>query len=357
MQYPRLSEEHGGLDLRELENLGIFPSELVDFSVNSNPFGPAPQVLKAIWKVKISAYPDRKCLALRRKLAQLNQLPVDHIAVGNGTTELIWMITHAFLSSKDRVLIIGPTFGEYQRASVVVGAEIIEICAQPAQFLPPLTIALQKIKQVRPRLVFLCNPNNPTGKYLPQDQIREFLHEIPENSLLVLDEAYRAFIEPSFFGGPLEKNCILLRSMTKDFALAGLRLGYMLADSEIIQRVKLFQPAWSVNSLAQAAGCAALDQIDYYRDSLQRLQALSQGFFAEIKNVDTLLVESDTHFGLIRCNISARELQLKLLGQRLQVRDCASFGLTEYIRVSTQMKEDNQKLLWAFTQLKSEGLI
>ena len=354
MSYPDNSEAHGGIDPGELKALGIAPDNLVDFSVNSNPFGPAPNVLEALRGVDVSAYPDRQCSQLCDLLAAHNHVGRDEVLVGNGTAEIIYLILHALVKAGDKVLIIGPTFGEYRRAAEAVGANVREVRAQALDFQPPLDAALAIIQKEGPRLVFLCNPNNPSGKYLPSRLVHDFLQAIPDGTLVVLDEAYRAFIDGSFFSALPNPNCIVLRSMTKDFALAGLRLGYALASAQIIRKMQPFQPAWSVNAMAQAAGCTALNELAYYRQSLHELMHLRIGFFAAICETGFPVVEGQTHFGLIHCEKPAREIRMRLLRKGIQVRDCTSFGLPEFIRVSTRLPHENRLLLQALREIKIE---
>lgn len=341
------SEQHGGINPAELKQFGITPADLIDFSVNSNPFGPSPGVLAAVRAVDFSTYPDPFCSALRESLAQVNQVTPGHILPGNGTAELIWLIAQSLLTPGDKVLIVGPTFGEYQRAAVQWGAKIEEIRALPPYFHPPVDQVLTSIRQSKPRLVFLCNPNNPTGAYLEPPILQQVIDACGSETLLVLDEAYQAFVQGTLFAGLPAENCLVLRSMTKEFALAGLRLGYVMGKPEIIARMRQFQPSWSVNSFVQAAGLAGIADAGYYHQTLAELKKLSQPFFNSIQAAGYAVVPSDVHFGIFAAGCPARDLRQRLMAFRCQVRDCTSFGLPTHIRVSTRTSADNQKLLEA----------
>ena len=348
-----LSEDHGGISPAELYQLGIDPHALVDFSVNSNPFGPAPAVLEALRKVDVSLYPDRDCDEIRRALGQACRVSPDQVCVGNGTAELIWLITQAFLQPGERVLILGPTFGEYARAAAALGAAVQEVRASAPLFDPPVDTLLAAIRRQRPRLVFLCNPNNPTGKFLPHEDVEKVAQACGQDCLMVLDEAYRSFADGQFFSSLVAENCLVLRSMTKDFALAGLRLGYALGNAAQIARLRQFQPEWSVNAYAQAAGLAALQSLDYYRKTLKELTELKREFFLGLSTAGLMVVPSDVHFGLITLNRPAVEIRRMLLQQSIQVRDCASFGLPDHIRVSTRREGENVKLIEMMLSLKN----
>ncbi len=352
MDYPFSTNEHGGIVPGELERLGIDPRQVVDFSTNTNPFGPAPGVLEAEKSVDVAVYPDRDCSVLRNLIAKSSRISEESILVGNGTSELIWLISAAFLRPKDAVVIIAPTFGEYRRAANMQAAKIIELHALPPSFNPPLGKALEVMRRIKPRLVFLCNPNNPTGKYIPEENLQEFAANTPDGCLLVLDEAYLSFVKGLSFEKILRRNCIVLRSMTKDFALAGLRLGYALAEPDLIRRLKNYQPTWSVNALAQAAGGAAFSELDFYQQKLNHLWKFKSEFFAGLEAIGCAIVPSDVHFGLIKVDHSAQEMRLALLRQFILVRDCASFGLPQYIRVSTKLRSDNERLLKSLRALR-----
>jgi histidinol-phosphate aminotransferase len=331
----------------------VSAEQVIDFSVNSNPFGPAPQVKEALRAVDISTYPDRECSRLRKMLASFHDLPEDILLAGNGTSELIWLIAQAFLKAGDRVLIVGPTFGEYRRAARAQAAEISEVRAQAPLFQIPLEEIMAQIEANRPRLVFLCNPNNPTGQCLPPVLIRKLVTALPAGCLLVLDEAYRAFSDGFTPVDFMDERCIRLCSMTKDFALAGLRLGYALAYPDIIRQMKRRQPAWSVNAPAQAAGCAALEQLDYYRQTLLHLQGYQATFFAGLQAAGFFVVPSRVHFGLVLLDVPATEVREGLLRQSLLVRDCASFGLPQAMRVSTHLPVENDRLIAALKRLRA----
>ena len=338
-------EDHGGLNLGELNKLNLSHKNIVDFSVNSNPFGPGPNVLKVIKEVDISTYPQRESFELSEKLAELNGVRKNQILIGNGTAELIWLAVLALIKPGDQVLIIGPTFGEYHKAAAQMKAVVKEIRANEEDFQAPVQAAVNFIRRQKPRLVFLCNPNNPSGKLLNQEELAPLIEVCGEQSLLILDEAYYSFIDGHFFGRVPAGSCLVLRSMTKDFSLAGLRLGYALAAPELLQRLKAFQPAWSVNSFAQAAGLAVISDLDYYRHTLQKLKPLSKKFFHDLSSSGYDLIPSDVHFCLLHVKQTAGPLRLQLLRAGFQVRDCSSFGLPEFIRISTRLEGDNKKFL------------
>jgi len=351
---------HGGPDYAELAALGLSPDEVIDFSANANPYGPSPQVRAALAGVPLDRYPDAQAIALRERLAQIHGLTPDHIIVGNGTTELIWLLGMAYLRHGDPVVFVGPTFGEYRAAAGLMGAGVAEYRAPAAaDFQPDLGAIESLIERQRPRLTFLCNPNNPTGVYLAREAV-ESLAAACEEGLLVLDEAYRAFVAGPWSSEPLlerglglgsaEGNVVLLRSMTKDHALAGLRLGYALASPQVVATLKKVQPSWSVNAAAQAAGLAALSDKDHLRETLPKIAEAKTYLVEELTRLGLRIVPSAANFLLVEVG-DGRGLRRKLLSHGLMVRDCTSFGLPEYVRIAAQRMEECRRLIKTLRQL------
>jgi threonine-phosphate decarboxylase len=343
------TEAHGGLNLLELREVNVDPATLIDFSVNVNPFGPSPLALAALRETDPSIYPDRHVLDLREALAEVNNLTPAHVLVGNGTAELIWLVAHACLKPNDTVLILGPTFGEYERACHTVGAQVVYHNAAPPAFALDIDEVSRKIQTLRPKLVFLCNPNNPTGLLLSEQDIAR-IAESCSNSLLILDEAYRAFMDQDFFRPPPAANIIILRSMTKDHGLAGIRLGYALAEPSLITALRAYQPPWSVNGSAQAAGLASLRDLTHLTDTLVSTRELATILRANLVSLGAQIVPASTHFILIHVGDAVNAKQ-QLLQHACLVRDCTSFGLPAYIRIGTRLPHHNTHFLTAWKQL------
>ncbi|MGQ9814747.1 MAG: pyridoxal phosphate-dependent aminotransferase [Candidatus Roseilinea sp.] len=359
---PELSElpfsHHGALDFAELEQTGLSASKVLDFSVNSNPFGPSPRAVEAFRAIALEQYPDRACLALRRKLAERHGTSIEHLLVGNGAAELIWLVSLAYLNPQRTALIVGPTFGEYERAARLMGARVEIWHAAPEDNFQVRVDAVERaISACRPQVVFWCNPNNPTGAYVPDEEIVACAARHSE-TLFVIDQAYRRFVfEPANAAAwderqtcALPANLLALRSMTKDYALAGLRLGYALGHQAVIDALARTQPPWSVNAAAQAAGCAALDDEEHISRSLRQLAAAREDLIKALEQAKLQVWPSATHFFLVEVGDGAR-FRRALLQAGLQVRDCASFGLPSCVRIATRRPHENAHLLRAIRAL------
>ncbi|NLF74587.1 MAG: histidinol-phosphate aminotransferase family protein [Chloroflexi bacterium] len=346
------STQHGALDFSELERLGLEPDSVLDFSVNSNPFGPSPKVREALQSVPLDRYPDREALALRRTLTERLNVSLDQIVVGNGTAELLGLIALAYIHPGDQVLIIGPTFDEYARAAALMGAEVTFWIAQVHDDFavdPPAILAL--LNQLTPRLVFCCNPNNPTGTIIAPAVIRDWAVQHP-HTLFVIDEAYLNFALGTDSALKIgADNILVLRSMTKDYALAGLRLGYAVGPQFIIDALARVRPPWNVNALAQAAGVAALMDNTYYDDSLRWLGQAKIDFLKGLHELGLEPLASGVHFFLVPVG-NGVQFRETLLHKHIQVRDCTSFGLPTLVRIATRRSADNTRFLAAYREVK-----
>lgn len=346
---------HGAFDYAELARLGLDTGALIDFSANSNPYGPSPAVTAALAAVDPACYPDRECLYLRRALADHLTVPPEQIVVGNGAAEILWLVAFTFFRPGDRALILGPTFGEYARMAQLMGAQIVHWQADPADdFAIDVGAVAAQIESIRPRLVFVCNPNNPTGAVVDVGAITAWAVASP-HALFVVDEAYIAFAERMTpvhtLGLP---NLLSVRSMTKEYALAALRLGYAVGTPSLIAALAAARPPWNVNAYAQAAGLAALGDPSYLQRTLAQLRAAKSDLVAGLIGQGYAPVPSATNYFLLPVDDGAR-LRARLLAQGLLVRDGTSFGLPQHIRIAARRPEENDRLIQALERTKDDG--
>ena len=353
---------HGGLNIAELESLGLRADDVVDFSASINPLGPSPRVLEAAQNVNLAAYPDSDCLKLREAIGAWLGVESRFILAGNGSTELIHLLARAYVRREQAAAIFAPTFGEYSAACrtehiepVAITPDEDEISA--GRFRWDLPAAIDRLAAIRPSLVFLCNPNNPTGLYLREHEVRGVAEAMQGTGLLVLDEAYVSFVDEAWNSIPLLSmgNVVLLRSMTKDYALTGLRLGYMLAPEPVIERVRSFQYSWSVNAPAQAAGVAAIAEGDHVQRGREVVQEGKEFLQKAAEELGVQFVPCSANFILFRVGHASEIRRLLLTRHGLCVRDCASFGLPEYVRVGVRKMEDNRRLVAALEQVLPLG--
>ena len=365
------AEPHGGPDYAELAALGLRPEDVLDFSASTNAFGPPPGVRAALAACDVTRYPDRNASPLREALAGRDGVPADRVLVGAGAAGLIWALALTWLRPGDTAFVVGPTFGEYAAASRLARAEVVEwrnfwsaaTCrrfslraATCRRFPSPATHRVaelaQAIASARPRLIWLCNPNNPTGAYLSAAEIAALLPAAAD-ALWVLDEAYRPFVAEPWPSEPLIErgNVVLLRSLTKDCALPGVRLGYLLAAPDVVARVAAGQPPWSVSAAAIACGLAALQDAEHVRRTTAALRAEAVRLADRLRPQGWRVVSGAAHFMLIEVGDAAAVRATLLREQRIQVRNCASFGLPTFIRVAARRPEENDRLVEAMGHL------
>lgn len=351
--------EHGGPDFAELAALGIRPEALLDFSVNKNPLGVSPRAMRAVGLVEPSEYPDSRCLRLRAGLAAAHDVQPDEVLVGNGSVELIWLLGQVYLAPGDDVVIVGPTFGEYDAAARRAGARITQVDAtEETAFRPILQEIVETIRQAEPRVVYLCNPNNPTGQALELDDVR-YLLEVLGNGLLVVDEAYVELadgVESVVALGRSDPRLVVLRSLTKSHGLAGLRLGYLIGAAGVVEALGQAQPPWSVNAFAQAAGVAALGDDTHVTEGRRLARRARTMLVDGLERLGLTCVPSRASYWLVKVG-DGRQVRDEMLRRGILVRDAGSFGLPAYIRVAARPIDECERLLAVLAGLLSSGTV
>lgn len=352
---PNLSQlqpcPHGGIDYSEVREIGISPEAIVDFSVNTNPFGPPPEIKQALTEIAINGYPDSEARELKQELAAKLGVTSGNILVANGSIELVRLLALAYLNQEDLVIIPQPTFGEYEIACRLAGSRLLEPWTEKREnFRIKMADIVNLTKKHQPKAIFLCNPNNPTGQYFSREELKEVI-QIAKDSLIVIDEAYINFVDNGWSSVDLIKkgNFVLLRSLTKDYALAGLRLGYAIADESIISVLRRLQPPWNINIVAQKAGLIALRADGYLRECQANLRQNKDFLIAELVALGLLPLPSQANFFLVEVG-DAKQFRHTLLRREILVRDCSSFGLPNYIRLAVRTLPECQKLIAAIKE-------
>jgi histidinol-phosphate aminotransferase/threonine-phosphate decarboxylase len=258
---------HGGLPPHEARA----HAALIDFSVNLNPYGPCLPVLRAARGAALDAYPDPLARAARAVWASRLGTSVERIAVGHGAADLFWAITRALLRPEERVVIAEPTFSELGIAAQAARARVERVVGlEQEDFRLPLDRLAHAARGAK--LVYLCSPNNPTGEYVPIDAVRALAREL-ESSFIVLDQSFLSLSEHAHDElATLPDNVICVRSLTKDFAMAGLRLGLLVGERELVRAIEACRPTWSVSAPALAAIEAAAAEQAFVASSWRRMR-------------------------------------------------------------------------------------
>ena len=352
---PETTPPHGGDVYKLARDLGLDLGELLDFSANINPLGFPAGIDQAVRQAlgEIVHYPDRRCLALRHELAAYHGLSVEQILVGNGSTELLYLVARVLAPRK--ALIVAPAFSEYEHALKAAQVPVtFQVTAEAGNF----TLS-EPLDPQGAELVFLAHPASPSGVLMAPELLIEMAAWLDAAGIyLLLDEAFVDFVEEASLKTQLARfpRLLILRSFTKFFAIPGMRLGCLLAAPELIRRLAAVQEPWSVNTLAQAMGRACLQDLDYMARSralvrqereylLSGLQSLP-GLQSFPSMVNYLLVK------ITRPDWSAASLRTAVLSEKIIIRDASNFrGLDErFIRLAVRGREENQRLLQALGQ-------
>ncbi len=352
-------EDHGGNIYRISEELGVPEQGLIDFSASINPLGVSVRVKDAIKDEldNMVNYPDPDTRALRQKIAAHHGIDPGNILCGNGSTELIYLVAGAF--APEKALITAPAFSEYGRAVARAGR------SKQAGGVEELYLRREENFSVRvdefidamqgADMAFLCNPNNPAGSLLRRDKVLEIAEAAREGEcLLIIDEAFIDFSPGASVVDAVRNNPYLavLRSMTKFYALAGLRIGYGIFHKDIVKTIKEYKEPWTVNNLAQKAAIAALDD-GPYADATFRLIETEKAYMAKgLQLAGIEFFPSAANYYLLKTGKAAEIIKdLRKIG--ILVRDCSNFkGLDgSYIRVAVKSHRDNEMLLKELSRL------
>lgn len=325
---------HGG-DVRRLsEDAGIAPEELLDFSANINPLGP-PDWMRRVVSAHLSEtahYPDPHCTALLRAAATRYETPVEEIVAGNGSSELLYALPRVL--DCHRVVIVVPCYSDYRRAAERAGLEVRTVAD------------LEQLGDAA-SLVLLGQPNNPTGRCFDTTRLRALAASYPR-AWFVIDEAFADFVEGlDRLTHQRPPNVIVLLSATKNYAIPGLRLGLAIADAPVAEKLRDALPPWSVNSLAQAVGTAALRDEEYLKRSRKQVAAWREQLAAWLAETPGIRVfPSQANFLLACVDRDACELSARLLRRGIAIRVCDNFeGLdARYFRVAVRTAEENARL-------------
>jgi threonine-phosphate decarboxylase len=351
----KTSFEHGGNVFAVARALGIPPSEILDFSANINPLGPAPGVRQALQDTfgSLVHYPDSDCTGLREALAHSHGVKPGSICIGNGSTELIYLLPR--LAASKRALVIAPSFSEYARALLRDDCHLEYLVLKSSDgFALPLDLLEGRLHEGFD-LCIMGNPGNPTGRLYPLAEVKEIFRLCrAAGSLLVLDEAFMDFCEEESAKHMASEmdGIIVLRSMTKFHAMPGLRLGYAVGSRAIIERIASLREPWSVNTPAQAAGLASLADGEYAAATRRMMAAERQHLMAGLTAIPGLIpFPTAANFILVQIvhGPAAGDLAERLIEERILIRNCANFtGLDgRFFRVAVRGRCENDGLLSA----------
>ena len=356
----KLSPYVPGKPVEELaRELGLNPAEIVKLASNENPLGPSAKVCAAISNAlpELTRYPDGSGFALKAQLAEYYAVEPAQITLGNGSNDILELVARAWLAPGRNAVFSAHAFAVYPIATLASGAECREVPAKNyAHDLDAMAAAIDD----NTRVVFIANPNNPTGTWFNQAALNAFLSKLPEHVLVILDEAYIEYAADSDLPDGMDylsryPNLLVSRTFSKAYGLAALRVGYAISSKEVASVLNRVRQPFNVNSLALVAACAALEDKEYLDQSrilnTQGMQQLEQGF----KQLGLSWLPSRGNFIAVNFQRDAAAINQALLEQGVIVRPVAGYAMPTFLRVSIGTETENQRFLDVLTQVLEQA--
>ncbi|MFW6081192.1 MAG: histidinol-phosphate transaminase [Desulfosalsimonas sp.] len=340
-----------GKPIEELEReYGVSGS--VKLASNENPLGPSPKAVAAMSASmeNLHRYPDGSGYYLMEKLADRLGVKPGNIVLGNGSDEIIGMLTRALLQAGDQAIMTSPFFLMYEIMVRSAGAEPVFV---PLKSLFADLDAMAGRITEKTRIIFLNNPVNPTGTIITKDEFERFLNRVPEHVAVVIDEAYIEFAsDPDCTDGTAYlksgRAVAVLRTFSKAYGLAGIRIGYGVMDEELAGILHRVRQPFNANALAQAGACAALDDSEFLEKTVSLVLTELEFLYAGLEKLEVNYFPSEANFFLIDVGCDADAFFEEMLRRAVIVRSMASYGYPEYIRINAGTRQENQKFLEAF---------
>jgi histidinol-phosphate aminotransferase len=329
--------------------------DVIKLASNENPAGPSVKALQAIREVlaQVNLYPDGQSYELRRALARCLEVSPEQVAVGNGEDGLIMQTCLAYLDQGDEVIVSRSSFPVYDIFTHVMRARLIKT---PLKNYGLDLEAMAAAITPQTKLIFVCNPNNPTGTIVTSGEVDAFMRRVPEHVLVFFDEAYFEYVDSREYPDTLEKlrqgcrNIIIARTYSKVYGLAGIRLGYALGDPELLAPLLRIKEPFSVNSLAQAAGIAALQDQQCLESSVEDNHSARLYLYQEFNRLGLFYVPTHTNFVLLQIGEQAGQVCEELLRRGVIVRPCDGYDLPEFLRITLGAPEQNARFVNALEQ-------
>lgn len=334
--------------------------DVVKLASNENPLGPSPLALEAMKAAleEVHLYPDAECYELREAVSVSLRISPDQLVFGNGGEEIITLIGKAFINEGDPCVISRDVYDAYESVIRIMGGKVVY--SDLVDFRIDLDDMLEKI-DTKTKLVFICNPMNPTGTIVTRQQLEPFLEKLPENTLVVLDEAYFHFVSDRNYPDGIDyvrqgKNVIVLRTFSKIYGLSGIRVGYGVASRELIQYLRLVKEPFNVNSLAQVGALAALKDHGHVKRTLDLIQSEKEFLYRELSAMGIRFVPTEANFIFLDVGMEAKSLFREMLRRGIIIRPGDIWNLPTFARVTIGTHDQNLKFLTALKEIRGISL-
>lgn len=327
---------------------------VIKLASNESALGPSPKAVAAMRKALNQAhrYPDAGCYYLKQKLARKLRVPCESLLIGNGSDEVLVLALRAFVEPGDEVIIAQPTFLIYDTAATACNATVVRV---PLKDMRYDLAAMKRAITGRTRLIFIANPDNPTGTYVTHVEVEAFLQGLPKQVVVVVDEAYHEFVEAPDYPNALmllrKHPLIVTRSFSKAYGLAGVRVGYGAAQPALIEAMERCREPFNVNSIAQAAATAALDDKHFLKHHRKLIRKERPYLCKKFERLGLRYIPSVTNFVLVELGPRAPQVAQQLLRAGVIVREMTAWGLDHYLRVTIGTHEENRKFVYTLRRL------
>jgi len=329
--------------------------DIIKMASNENPLGPSPHALEALKKAldTIHFYPDSNNFYLKQKLIAFLGIEDNQLLVGNGSDELLKLLVETFINRGDEVIFGSPSFSEYEFTATIMGAKCIAVPLRDFKHdLPAMADAITE----KTKIIYLCNPNNPTGTAVSRAEVDGFMARVPEDVIVLFDEAYFEYVECEDFPNGLDylrqgRNVAVSRTFSKIYGLAGLRIGYMVTTPEIVAAVDRVTEPFNVNLLAQVAALAALDDKDHVMASQQMNSSGKSYLYAQLDKMGLKYVPTEANFIFFDTGRDCQEVFKKLMAKGVIIRTGDIFGYPSYIRVTVGNTAQNQRFIKSLQEI------
>jgi len=333
--------------------------EVIKLASNETSVGPSPLAVEAIKKEveNINLYPEATSKLLREKLADKLKIDKEMIIYGNGADDVIDLIGMAFIDEGDEVITCETTFPAYRTAVKIMGGKFILVKLKDFRF--DLEEIIKRINE-KTKMIFLCNPNNPTGTIITKEEVSAFMRKVPQDVIVVFDEAYYDYVEDKNYPNSLSyilegKNVIVIRTFSKIAGIAGVRVGYAIAKKDLIGYLRRVVNPFTTNRLAQVAALASLDDEKHYKEVLRSNHEGKKYLYNELKKLELFYVPTEGNFIFINVEEDSEVIFDRLLKKGVIIRPGKPYGCTNFIRVTIGTAYENQKFIQAIREMKNIG--
>lgn len=352
----KLQPYHPGKPIEELEReLGL--KNIIKLASNENPLGPGPKVKEVLnGSIDLSRYPDGNGHALKMALSDYHAIDPAQLTLGNGSNDVLELIARAIVNSDDEVIFSAHAFAVYPLVTQAIGAKSVIVTARDwGHDLEAMQAAITE----RSRLIFVANPNNPTGTWVGNSELRDFIENIPEGVIIVVDEAYFDYVEEKDYPNCVEwisefPNLLVTRTFSKAHGLAGLRIGYGVSHKDLADLMNRVRQPFNVNSMALVAAEAALKDTDHINRSVSLNQAGMRQLTEAFDSMGLHYIPSAGNFICVDLQQACIEIYQQLLHEGVIVRPIDNYGMPNHLRITIGLEEENKKFISALAKVLAE---